>query len=156
MEAPFRSASVSSRTSRSRAVGLARPSGGKGRLTQFAIIGVACTVAFALLYSWFRTMTGPIAANVAALSITMVFNFVANRWFTFDAADGRLVADAAGYGISYLIGMAASSAVLWASLVVVGEPSATVETLLAVASGGAATVTRFVLLSAWVFRRPGD
>lgn len=155
MEAPLRPAVRERRTPIIHIEGL-RPARRLGRVTQFAGIGVVCTIAFALLYGWFRTLTGPMAANVAALSITMVFNFAANRWLTFDAADGSLLADAARYGVSYLVGVAASSAVLWASLMVVQEPSAMVETLIAVGSGAAATVTRFVLLSAWVFRRPGE
>lgn len=154
MEAPLQQA-IAQRRSGTTHMPALHPTGRFGRVVQFAIIGVVCTVAFALLYSWFRTITGPIPANVAALSITMVFNFAANRWFTFGAVDGSLLADAAGYGVSYLIGMAASSAALWASLTVVREPSALVETVIAVGSGAAATVTRFVLLSAWVFRRAG-
>lgn len=123
------------------------------RLVHFSIVGGACTVAFAVLFNVFRSSLGPLEANLAALSLTMAANFVANRWFTFGLRGGSIVGDAAGYLLVYLIGMVGSSAVLWLSLSVVLRPDTAVQTLLALASGGVATVVRYVLLSAWVFRR---
>jgi len=68
-----------------------------GRLLHFAIIGTACTVAFSLVYVLLRRVAGPIEANIAALSLTMTVNFLANRRFTFRATDGPLGSQVAGY-----------------------------------------------------------
>lgn len=53
--------------------------GAARRLLNFGVIGATCTVAFAALYSVFRTALGPIEAKLAALSLTMLLNFAANR-----------------------------------------------------------------------------
>ena len=45
-------------------------------LVSFALVGACCTIAFAVLYNGFRTPAGPLEANVAALSLTMVLNFM--------------------------------------------------------------------------------
>lgn len=126
--------------------------GSARRMFSFALVGGCCTVAFAILYNWFRSFAIPIEANIAAMSLTMVANFVANRWLTFRAHPGSLFSHAMGYGIAYLAGLTASSALLQLGLLLAPHPSVALETLLAIASGGVATVLRFVLLSTWVFR----
>jgi putative flippase GtrA len=104
------------------------------------------------LYALGRTLMAPMAANFAALSLTMLFNFAANRKYTFAATNGPLHVQAVQYLAVYLLGLGASSAVLYLGLQVVRDPARPVETVIAVAAGGVATVIRFLLLSVWVFR----
>lgn len=128
--------------------------GGARRFGSFAVVGVISTAAFVALYALGRTMTGPMAANFAALSLTMLFNFAANRKYTFAATHGPIHVQAVQYLAVYVLGLGASSAVLQASLSLVPEPGRVLETGIATGAGGAATVIRFLLLSAWVFRQP--
>src|SRR5207249_4120760 len=100
----------------------------------------------------FRAALSPLEANVAALALTMVFNFAANRWLTFRANNGPLARQAAQYVVAYVVGMGASSGAFALALAAFSNPDRRAETLLALASGLLATVVRFVLMSAWVFR----
>lgn len=122
------------------------------RFGSFAVVGVISTGAFVALYALGRTLMGPMAANFAALSLTMLFNFAANRKYTFQATHGPIHVQALQYLAVYLLGLGASSAVLHLGLQVVQEPARPVETLIAVGAGAVATVIRFLLLSVWVFR----
>ena len=124
------------------------------KLVSFAIIGVICTVAFALIYSALRQFTGPLASNVGAFSSTIGLNFLANRHLTFRRHRGKLLTQAAGYGAVYVVGLGASSAALWAALDVFRHPAGVEELLLALGSGVLATVVRYLMLNRWVFREP--
>lgn len=124
------------------------------RLGSFALIGAISTGAFVALYALGRTLMGPMAANFAALSLTMLFNFAANRKYTFEATHGPIHVQAVQYLAVYVVGLGASSAILQASLSLVAEPGRILETAIATGAGAVATVIRFLLLSAWVFRRP--
>jgi putative flippase GtrA len=128
--------------------------GGARRFGSFAVVGVISTGAFVALYALGRTLMGPMAANFAALSLTMLFNFAANRKYTFEATHGPIHVQAVQYLAVYVLGLGASSAILQASLSLVSEPGRILETGIATGAGGGATVIRFLLLSAWVFRRP--
>ena len=55
------------------------PHGMIGQLVRFGIIGVASTVAYALLYLVLHPMIGAQAANFAGLLITAILNTAANR-----------------------------------------------------------------------------
>lgn len=121
------------------------------KLASFAIIGVICTVAFAVIYSALRNVAGPMGANLGALMSTIGLNFAANRRLTFRAHGGRLATQAAGYCAVYLLGLGASSAALWAALIVFRHPVGAAELALALAAGAVATVVRYVLLNRWVF-----
>lgn len=128
--------------------------GGARRFGSFAVVGAVSTGAFVALYALGRTLMGPMAANFAALSLTMLFNFAANRKYTFEATHGPIHVQAVQYLAVYALGLGASSAVLQVSLSLVSEPGRVLETAIATGAGGAATVIRFLLLSAWVFRQP--
>ncbi len=125
---------------------------GARRFGTFALVGVVSTGAFVVLYALGRTWVGPLTANFAALSLTMLFNFAANRKYTFAATHGPIHVQAVQYLAVYVLGLGASSAVLHLGLQVVDEPARTFETALAVGAGGVATIIRFLLLSIWVFR----
>jgi putative flippase GtrA len=123
-----------------------------GRVMSFAIIGLLCTFAFAGLYAALRTAVAPLPANAVALALTMTANFAANRRFTFAAHAGPLLPQLGGYLVVYAAGLGASSLALLLALQLFSQPGAGLETIIAVACGGFATLTRFVFLSAWVFR----
>ena len=59
------------------------PRGMVGQLLRFGIIGVASTLAYALLYLVLHPAMGAQAANLVALLLTAVANTAANRAFTF-------------------------------------------------------------------------
>ncbi len=122
------------------------------KLLTFAVIGAICTVAFAVIYSGLREVTGPIGANLGAFTATVWLNFVANRRLTFHAHQGPLLSQAAGYGVVYVFGLGASSAALWAALDVFRHPRGLPELSLALGSGVIATVVRYLMLNRWVFR----
>jgi putative flippase GtrA len=104
------------------------------------------------IYTAARLGMAPLAANFTALSLTMLFNFAANRKYTFEATHGALHVQGVQYLAVYLLGLGASSTALHLSLEVFDNPARVMETLIAVAAGGVATVIRFLLLSVWVFR----
>ena len=59
------------------------PHGMVGQLVRFGLVGVASTVAYALLYLVLHSTVGAQAANLTALLLTAVANTAANRAFTF-------------------------------------------------------------------------
>ena len=54
-----------------------------GQLVRFGIVGVASTLAYALLYLVLHPVLGSHVANLVALLITAIANTAANRAFTF-------------------------------------------------------------------------
>jgi putative flippase GtrA len=126
------------------------------QLRSFVAIGVACTLAYAVLYAVLRGAgLSPLAANAIALACTMGANFAANRHLTFRAADEPLLPQLAGYAVAYALGVAASSVALVALRDALGHPDGLADTAAAVASGLAATVVRFGLMRRWVFGSAG-
>jgi putative flippase GtrA len=59
------------------------PRGMVGQMVRFGLIGIASTVAYALLYLLLYPMLGAQAANLTALLLTAIGNTAANRAFTF-------------------------------------------------------------------------
>jgi putative flippase GtrA len=59
------------------------PRGMVGQMVRFGLIGIASTVAYALLYLLLHPMLGAQAANLTALLLTAIGNTAANRAFTF-------------------------------------------------------------------------
>ncbi|MEU0494976.1 bifunctional glycosyltransferase family 2/GtrA family protein [Mycobacterium sp. NPDC006124] len=59
------------------------PTGMVGQIVRFGIVGVASTLAYALLYLVLHPAVGAQAANLVALLLTAVANTAANRAFTF-------------------------------------------------------------------------
>src|SRR3954453_8240858 len=123
------------------------------QLRSFVVIGVLCTAAYALLYSLLRqTGMAPLVANALSLTATMGANFAANRHYSFKASDGPLGSQLFGYVVAYLIGLAASSAVLAFLLALFGHPAGPADTALALAAGVVATGVRYVLMAGWGFK----
>jgi putative flippase GtrA len=131
----------------------AQPPGFAGQVLRFALIGVASTVAYAVLYLALRTGLGGQAANASALLLTAIGNTAANRRYTFAVRGrGRLLRHQAE-GLA-VFGLALSVTAGSLALLHAVAPSASraVELAVLVVANLAATVLRFVLLRGWVFR----
>ncbi|MCW0213448.1 MAG: GtrA family protein, partial [Pseudonocardia sp.] len=129
------------------------PTGMTSQLARFAAIGVASTLVNLLLYLMFRTFTGPIAANVVALLLTTVANTAANRRLTFGVRgrDGAARHQFQGL-IVFGIGLGLTTGALALLTMIVPNPGTLPELAVIVAANLVATVIRFVLFRAWVFR----
>jgi putative flippase GtrA len=125
---------------------------GSGELASFVAVGLACTAAYALLYTLLRGETTDLVANAVALLLTMGANFEANRRFTFRASRQSRLRQAGGYIAAYALGLGASSVALVGLLAALGRPGGLENTAAALAAGLVATVVRFVLMRRWVFR----
>jgi putative flippase GtrA len=122
-------------------------------IARFATIGVASTVAYALLYLALRGALSAQAANAIALAITAVANTTANRRFTFGVRGrrGLLREQALGFGI-----FVATVLVTGGALALINPGSRVLEVALLVVVSGVATVARYVALRFWVFARRGS
>lgn len=129
------------------------PKGLPTQLVRFAAIGIASTLANLLLFLLFRTFAGPIAANVAALLLTTIANTAANRRLTFGVR-GR--AGAATHQFQGLIVFGLALGLTTGALALLGlllpDAHQSVEVATIIAANLVATVLRFVLFRAWVFR----
>lgn len=128
------------------------PHGMVGQLVRFGIIGVASTLAYALLYLVLHPLIGAQAANFIGLLITAVLNTAANRAFTFgvrgsEGAGKHQMQGLLVFGFALAI-TSGSLAILhaWAP-----DVSRHVELAVLVVANLVATVCRFVALR-WVFR----
>lgn len=128
------------------------PRGMIGQLLRFGIVGIASTLAFALLYLTLHPAIGAQAANFVALLVTAILNTAANRAFTFGV---RGSAQAAKHQLQGLLIFGVGLVLTSGSLFVLHQwaPSATrhVELAVLVTANLVATVIRFVGLR-WVFR----
>src|SRR5580700_8263395 len=137
---------------------LAGPDGGARRaapgelrlqIASFAVVGIASTIAYVLLYLLLRGVMSAQAANVLSLLATAVANTAANRRLTFGIS-GRLHAarhQVKGL-IAFGIGLALTSGALAARPT---HASRGLEVSVLVAANLVATVIRFVLYRTWVF-----
>ncbi|QXQ16016.1 bifunctional glycosyltransferase family 2/GtrA family protein [Skermania piniformis] len=128
------------------------PVGMVGQLVRFAIIGVASTVAYAVLYLALHSIVGAQAANLFALLLTAIFNTAANRSFTFGVAgaSGMVRHQAQGLLI-FGFGLLLTSGSLF--VLQHGYPAASkhLELAVLVVANLVATLVRFIGLR-WVFR----
>jgi putative flippase GtrA len=127
------------------------------RVARFAAVGVASTLAYALLFLVLRGALGAGGANALALALTAVANTAANRRFTFGVR-GRvgLVRQHALGALVFAITLGLTDGALGVLHgLAPGAPRGVELTVLVVASL-AATVTRYVALKTYVFvtRRP--
>nr|WP_260497197.1 glycosyltransferase [Curtobacterium herbarum] len=124
-----------------------------GQVLRFGAVGVLSTVAFAVLYALFRPAIGAQSADFLALLLTAVGNTALNRRFTFGVR-GR--AGSGRHQVQGLVVFAIAWAMTSGSLVVLHAvaPGSTHTAEIAVLTGAnlVATVVRFVLFKAWVFR----
>jgi len=126
------------------------------QVARFMCVGVLSTIAYALL---FLLMQGPLGAggsNALALALTAVGNTAANRRLTF-ALRGRagLARQHALGALVYLLTLGLTSAALAVLQALDARAPRALELAVLVVASAAATVTRFVALRSWVFRRRG-
>ena len=123
-----------------------------GQLLSFGLIGVASTLAYAVLYLLLRDSMPAQAANALSLLLTAVANTAANRRITFGVrgAGGRVRVQSQGL-VVFALGLAVTSGSLL--LLRHYDPSASHAVELAVLIGASviATLLRFVLFRAWIF-----
>ncbi|MGB3370635.1 MAG: GtrA family protein, partial [Rhodococcus sp. (in: high G+C Gram-positive bacteria)] len=128
------------------------PHGMVGQLARFGIVGIASTIAYALLYLILQPTVGAQAANFLGLLITAVLNTAANRAFTFGVRGSQ---DAGKHQMQGLIVFGFALLITSGSLVVLHtvlpDASHHIELAVLVVANLVATVCRFVALR-WVFR----
>ena len=131
------------------------PPGLPRQLGRFAVIGLASTLLYTVLYLMLRPAVGPQAANAASLLVTAIVNTAANRRFTFAARGrgGALRHQAEGL-VVFGLGLAVTSGSLAVLRLLAESASAGVELAVLVTANLIATVLRFVMLRSWVFH-PG-
>ncbi|NYT92518.1 bifunctional glycosyltransferase family 2/GtrA family protein [Salinispora sp. H7-4] len=132
------------------------PVGLPRQLGRFALVGVASTVAYLLLYVATRGVLGAQPANLLSLLVTAVANTAANRRLTFGIT-GRWRAGRHHLQglVVFGLGLALTSGSLALLHVVVAAPTRTVELAVLVVANLAATVLRFVLLRYSMHHRRG-
>jgi putative flippase GtrA len=118
------------------------------QVVSFAVVGIASTIAYVLLYLLLRGVMSAQAANVLSLLATAVANTAANRRLTFGIS-GRQ--HAARHQVKGLIAFGIGLALTSGALAVLHAPSRGVEVSVLVAANLVATVIRFVLFRTWVF-----
>jgi putative flippase GtrA len=135
------------------------PAGALGQLAAFAVIGALSTAAYLLLFVLLRGISSPQLANLGALLTTAVANTAANRRVTFGVRGrtgaGRTQVEGL---VVFAVGLALTSGSLAALHAVTGSPSRPVEVGVLILANLAATLVRFTLFRAWVFRasRPSE
>ncbi len=123
-------------------------------LARFLGIGVASTLAFALLFLLLRGPLGAAGANAAALAITAVANTAANRRLTFGVRGREDVVRHHLRGAAvFVLTLALSNGALSVLHGIDATPPRGVELAVLVLGGALATVTRYVALKTWVFAR---
>lgn len=132
---------------------LARPASARtGRqLLCFGAIGLVSTGLTVALYALLRSAMPPLAANLAALVATTLFNTEANRRLTFlgaRATTGRVHARGL---LVFALYYAFTSGALLLLDALVPDPGRALEVLVLVSASALGTVARFALLRRWVF-----
>ncbi|ADB52919.1 glycosyltransferase [Conexibacter woesei] len=125
-------------------------------LVRFAGVGVASTLAYALLFLLLSgaLATGAGAANAVALALTAVANTAANRRWTFGVRGRReRVRHYLLGGVVYVLTLALTTGALASLHAIDASPARGVQVAVLVLAGLAATATRYVALKSWVFAR---
>ena len=124
------------------------------RIARFMCVGVASTLAYALIFLALRGPLGAGAANALALAVTAVGNTAANRRFTFRLR-GRagLIRQHALGAVVYVLTLGLTTGALAVLHGLDARPARAVELAVLVVASTAATITRYVALRSWVFAR---
>ena len=121
-------------------------------VARFIAVGLASTLAHALLFLALRGMLGAAGANAVALTVTAVGNTAANRRFTFRIR-GRagLLRHHVRGALIFVLTLALTNGALLVLHGIEPEPPRAVELAVLIAANLTATVTRFVAMRTWVF-----
>lgn len=126
------------------------------QVVRFGVVGIVCTLAYALLFLLLRGPLGAQGANLLALVLTAVLNTGLNRRHTFGVVGREGALRHQGQGLVVLaLAWALTSGALAALHALAPTAGHVAELVVLTLANLAATVLRFVLLRAWVFRRAG-
>jgi putative flippase GtrA len=132
--------------------GVIRMGGGR-QLSRFLGVGVACTIAYVVLFLALHSVMGAQAANALSLLVTAVANTALNRSFTFGVRGRRHAVRHQLRGLlAFGAGLLLTSGALAALHHVSARPSRGAELAMLVAANVLATVLRYTLYRSWVFR----
>lgn len=124
-----------------------------GQVLRFGLVGVASTIAFALLYLVMQGPVGAQGANFLALLLTAVGNTAANRRFTFGiSGPAKLFTQQFQGLVVFLLAWTVTSSSLLFLHALHPDAAPNLELLILTAANVLATLMRFVLLRLWVFR----
>jgi putative flippase GtrA len=123
-------------------------------VARFVAIGVVSTLAYALLFLVLAGVVGSAVASAAALALTAIGNTAANRRLTFGirGRDGLARQQAAGF-LVFVLALGLTNGALSVLHDLDAHAPRLLEAAALVLATLAATVTRYVALSSWVFRR---
>jgi putative flippase GtrA len=123
---------------------------------RFIAIGVASTLAYALLFLLLAGTLGSAAASAVALALTAVGNTAANRRITFGirGREGLARQQIAGF-VVFVLALGLTNGALSVLHDLDRHAPRLLEAAVLVLATLAATITRYVALSSWVFRRRG-
>ena len=123
-------------------------------VARFLAIGVVSTLAYALLFLALAGMVGSAVASAIALALTAIGNTAANRRLTFGIRGraGLARQQAAGF-LVFMLALGLTNGALSVLHDLDGHPPRLLEAAVLVLATLTATVTRYVALSSWVFRR---
>jgi putative flippase GtrA len=123
------------------------PHGMIGQLVRFSIVGVASTLAYALLYLILHSTMGAQAANLTALLLTAIGNTAANRAFTFGIRGPSGAARHQCHGlVVFAFGLSITSGTLFVLHRFDPTVGKVVELSMLVVANLVATLVRFVAL----------
>jgi putative flippase GtrA len=116
------------------------------QVVRFAAVGVASTLAYALIYLMLRAaLLGPATANAVALAITAVANTAANRRLTFGVRGrANILRQHALGALVFLITLGLTSGAIAVLDALDPHPSRALEATVLVVASTCATITRFV------------
>lgn len=144
---------TNTRTLQARAGGPALRPGLPRQLLTFGAIGVASTAAYAVLFLALRGVVPAVAANAAALVVTAIGNTAANRRLTFGVRDGgSMLRDQLGGLIALAVALVITTVAVSLPAALAPTAGRATELVVLVAANVLATVTRFLLLRAWIAR----
>jgi glycosyltransferase involved in cell wall biosynthesis len=122
------------------------------QLLSFGVIGVVSTVAYAVIYWLLREIWSAPVANVATLLLTGLANTAANRRLTFGVRGRQALArDHLGGLTALAVALLSTSGAIAGLHAVAPNAGRFVELAVLTTANVVATITRFLLLRAWIY-----
>jgi putative flippase GtrA len=122
------------------------------QLLRFAGVGVVSTLGYLFLFIAWRPLAGALGANALAMAICTVFNSAVHR----ELARGRHGQQRRGRDAAIVVGLLAASLTLTTAALLLTDLASPTSLLLEMAAvtvaNAVASVIRFSILRAWVFR----